>query len=64
VQATPEATVVRFLLPAQRSAVLQSSGDLLFWEDRATAPGTATARTVEFSLPLATAEYLRVAIRP
>lgn len=64
VEATPERTTVRLVLPADRHAVLQSSRDLVFWIDRESLPAATTERTLTLSLPSETGPFLRVLVRP
>jgi hypothetical protein len=64
VHVTPDGVAVRFQLPAQRTAVLQTSRELIFWEDEATAPAGASPRMVELSLPATPTCFLRVVFHP
>jgi hypothetical protein len=64
VHVTPDGVAVRFHLPAQRTAVLQTSRELIFWEDQAMAPAGASPRTVELSLPAESTLFLRVVFQP
>jgi hypothetical protein len=64
VEATASQTTVRLVLPAHRTAVLQSSRELIFWIDHESVAATATPRTIEFSLPSEPTRFLRVLVRP
>ena len=64
VEATPARTTVRLVLPAHRTAVLQSSRDLTFWFDRESVPAATTERSLTLSLPTEAGQFLRVLVRP
>lgn len=64
-EATPTTVTVRLTLPAHRTAVLQSSRELVFWLDQESVAATASQRTIELTAPLDPARhFLRVLVRP
>jgi hypothetical protein len=64
VEATATQTTVRLVLPAQRTATLQSSHDLIFWIDHETIAATNAQRTIEFKRPSEPSRFLRVLVQP
>ena len=64
VEATATQTTVRLVLPAQRTATLQWSRELVFWINHQTIAATAAQRTIEFKLPAESGRFLRVLVQP
>ena len=62
---SPNGATLRIMLPANRRAVLQVSGESVFWTDQQIVPATASPRSLDFNVTVSsTRRFFRVAVSP